>query len=257
MKNPFYTFSVEVLGSTCLKSLEGIYYKRNIEYYQKFKKSLMVSSILLAIVCIVVIILSEGWIQSLFATLLGGALGSIVWLISVIVTDDINYRINQIDNVILQIDKLIANLHIFNHYFVDGMTIINIDANNLTYRLCNLLQTVTDLQSVSDIDSSALKFKWIDETNINVQEFEERSEQILSTTDMLKTYTTEQLSNFVIYNEKYLDGQLKGLKNILLKRKGYILCGKAPIPQDKVQDRLNKVNMFDTIFNHNIQKGTK
>ena len=257
MKNPFYTFSVEVLGATCLKSLEGIYYKRNIEYYQKFKKSLMVCSILLAIVCIVVIILSEGWIQSLFATLLGGALGSIVWLISVIVTDDINYRINQIDNVILQIDKLIANLHIFNHYFVDGMTIINIDANNLTYRLCNLLQTVTDLQSVSDIDSSALKFKWIDETNINVQEFEERSEQILSTTDMLKTYTTEQLSNFVIYNEKYLDGQLKELKNILLKRKGYILCGKAPIPQDKVQDRLNKANMFDTIFNHNIQKGTK
>lgn len=103
----------------------------------------MVCSILLAIVCIVVIILSEGWIQSLFATLLGGALGSIVWLISVIVTDDINYRINQIDNVILQIDKLIANLHIFNHYFVDGMTIINIDANNLIYRLCNLLQTVT------------------------------------------------------------------------------------------------------------------
>lgn len=257
MKNPFYTFSVEVLGSTCLKSLEGIYYKRNIEYYQKFKKSLMVCSILLAIVCIVVIILSEGWIQSLFATLLGGALGSIVWLISVIVTDDINCRINQIDNVILQIDKLIANIHIFNHYFVDGMTIINIDANNLIYRLCNLLQTVTDLQSVSDIDSSALKFKWIDEANINVQEFGERSEQILSTTDMLKTYTTEQLSNFVIYNEKYLDGQLKGLKNILLKRKGYILCGKVPIPQDKVQDRLNKANMFDTIFNHNIQKGTK
>lgn len=257
MRNPFYTFCVEVLGATCLKSLEGIYYKRNIEYYQKFKKSLMVCSILLAIVCIVVIILSDGWIQSLFATLLGGALGSIVWLISVIVTDDINYRINQIDNVILQIDKLIANLHIFNHYFVDGMTIINIDANNLIYRLCNLLQTVTDLQSVSDIDSSALKFKWIDETNINVQEFGERSEQILSTTDMLKTYTTEQLSNFVIYNEKYLDGQLKGLKNILLKRKGYILCGKVPIPQDKVQDRLNKANMFDTIFNHNIQKGTK
>lgn len=255
MKNPFYPFSVEVLGSTCLKSLEGIYYKRNIEYYQKFKKSLMVCSILLAIVCIVVIILSEGWIQSLFATLLGGALGSIVWLISVIVTDDMNYRINQIDNVILQIDKLIANLHIFNHYFVDGMTVINIDANNLIYRLCNLLQTVTDLQSVSDIDSSDLKFKWVDETNMNVQEFEKRSVQILSTTDILKTYTTEQLSNFIIYNEKYLDGQLKELKNILLKRKGYILCGEVPIPQDKVHDRLNRAKLFDKIFNCNTQKG--
>ena len=71
---------------------------------------------------------------------------------------------------------------------------------------------------------------------------------------MLKIYTTEQLSNFIIYNEKYLDGQLKELKNILLKRKGYILCGKAPIPQDKVQDRLNKANLFDKIFNHNIWK---
>ena len=134
------------------------------------------------------------------------------------------------------------------------MTIINIDANNLIYRLCNLLQVVTDLQIISDIDSSDLKFKWVDETDINIQEFEERSEQILSNTDMLKIYTTEQLSNFIIYNEKYLDGQLKELKNILLKRKGYILCGKAPIPQDKVQDRLNKANLFDKIFNHNIWK---
>lgn len=202
----------------------------------------------------VVIVLSEGWVQSLFATLLGGVLSSIVWLISVRVTDDMNYRINQIDNVILQIDNLIANLHTFNHYFVEGMTIINIDANNLIYRLCNLLQVVTDLQIISDIDSSDLKFKWVDETDINIQEFEERSEQILSNTDMLKIYTTEQLSNFIIYNEKYLDGQLKELKNILLKRKGYILCGKAPIPQDKVQDRLNKANLFDKIFNHNIWK---
>lgn len=257
MKNPFYPFSVEVSGCACLKSLEGIYYKRNIEYYQKFKKSLTACSILLAIVCVAVIVLSDGWMQSLFATLLGGALSSIVWLISVIVTDDMNYRINQIDNVILQIDKLIANLHVFKHYFVDGMAVININANNLIYRLCNLLQVVMDLQIISNIDSSDLKFKWVDETDINIQEFEERSEQILSDTDMLKIYTTEQLSNFVIYNEKYLDGQLKELKSILLKRKGYILCGKAPIPQDKVQDRLNKAKLFDKIFNCNIKKGTK
>lgn len=258
MKNPFYPFSIEVSGCTCLKSLEGIYHKRNTEYYQKFKKSLMIFSIVLMIICTVVIIKSEGWVQSLFATLLGGTLSSIIWLISVRITDDMNYRINQLDNVMLQIDKLVSNLHTFNHYFVDGMMVVNIDANNLIYRLCNLLQVVTDLQIVNNIDSSNLKFKWIDETDINVQEFEEHSEQILSNiNDILKMYTTEQLSNFVIYNEKYLDGQLKELKNILLKRKGYILCGKAPIPQNKVQDRLNKANMFDTIFNHNIQKGTK
>lgn len=258
MKNPFYPFSIEVSGCTCLKSFEGIYYKRNVEYYQKFKKSLMVCSLLLAMVCIVVIVLSTGWMQSLFATLLGGTLSSIVWLISVIITDDMNYRINQIDNVILQVDKLITNLHIFNHYFVDGITVINIDANNLIYRLCNLLQVISGLQIINNIDSSNLKFKWVDETDINVQKFEERSEQILSNiNDILKIYTIKKISNFVIYNEKYLDGQLKGLKEVLLKRKGYILCGKALIPQDKVQDRLNKAKLFDKIFNHNIQKETK
>lgn len=258
MKNPFYPFDVEVLGSTCLKSLEGIYYKRNIEYYRKFKKSLMVCSILLAIVCIVVIIFSEGWIQSLFATLLGSALGSIVWLISVIVTDDMNYRVNQIDNVILQIDKSIANLHMFNHCFVDGMTVKTIDSNNLIYRLCNLRQVVDNLQSIDSIDSNDLKFKWADETDIDIQEFEERSEQILSNiNDVLKTYTLKQISDFVIYNENYLDGQLKGLKDVLLKRKSYILCGKVPIPPDKMQSRVNKAKLFDKIFNHNIQKGTK
>lgn len=259
MKNPFYPFSIEVSGYTCLKSLEEIYYKRNVEYYQKFKKLLMVCSILLAMVCIVVIVLSGGWMQSLFATLLGGALSSIVWLISVIITDDMNYRINQIDNVILQIDKLSVSLHTFNHYLVNGMTVKTIDSNNLIYRLCNLLQVVVDLQIIDNIESNGLKFKWVDKTDINAQEFEERSEQqILSNiNDILKIYTLEQISNFVIYNEKYLDGQLKGLKDVLLKRKGYILCGKVPIPQDKAQSRLNKAKLFDKIFNRSIQKGTK
>lgn len=258
MKNPFYPFNVEVSGSTCLKSLEGIYYKRNIEYYRKFKKSLTVCSILLAIVCIVAIVLSEGWIQSLFATLLGSVLGSIAWLISVIVIDDMNYRVNQIDNVILQIDKSIANLHMFNHYFVDGMTVKTIDSNNLIYRLCNLRQVVNNLQIIDNIDSNDLKFKWADWTDINTQEFKERSEQILSNiNDVLKTYTLKQISDFVIYNENYLDGQLKGLKDVLLKRKSYILCGKVPTPPDKIQSQVNKAKLFDKIFNHNIQKGTK
>lgn len=256
MKNPFYPFSIEVPGLTCLKSLDGIYYKRNVEYYQKFKKTLMIFSVILAVVFIIVIILSDGWVQSLFATLLGGTFSSIVWLISVMITDDMNYRINQLDNVILQIDKLLTNLHTFNHYFVDGITVVQIDANNLLYRLCNILQVIADLQIISDIDNSNLKFRWINETEINLQEFEEYSGQILSNANnVLKIYTEKQLSNFIIYNEKYLEGQLNGLKNTLLKRKGYILCGKAPIPQDKVQNRMNKANLFDKIFNN--QRDTK
>lgn len=258
MKNPFCPFSVEMSGCTCLKSLEGIYYKRNVEYYQKFKKLSMICSILLAMVCVMVIVFSKGWVQSLFATLLGGDLSSIVWLISVIITDDMNYRINQIDNVILQIDKLSSNLHIFNYYFVNGMTVKTIDSNNLIYRLCNLRQVVNNLQSIDNVDSNDLKFKWVDGTDINIQEFEEQSNQILSNiTDILKTYTLEQISDFVIYNEKYLDGQLKGLKDVLLKRKSYILCGNAPVPPDKIQSKVNKAKLFDKIFNHNIQKGTK
>lgn len=257
MKNPFYPFSIEVSGFTCLKSLDGIYYKRNVEYYRKFKKLLIILSVILAMSCIIMIVLSDGWKQSLFATLLGGALSSIVWFISVMITDDINYRINQLDNVILQIDRLLSNLHTFNHYFVNGMAVIHIDPNNLLYRLCNLLQVISELCAISDIDSSGLKFKWINEADITIQEFNKYSGQILSNINaVLKIYTVKQLSDFVIYNEKYLDGQLNGLKNALLKRKGYILCGKAPIPQDKVKNRIKKANLFDKVFNHN-QKGTK
>lgn len=257
MKNPFYPFSVEVSGTTCLKSLDGIYYKRNIEYYQKFKKMLILLSILLSAVCVVVIILFDGWVQSLFATLLGGALSSIVWFISVIITDDMNYRINKIDDIISQIESLVSRLCTFNHYFVDNMDIIPVDSNNVCYRLCNLLQVITDLQIVKDIDSNDLKFKWIDGADICVQEFENYIEHTLSNmNEVLVKHDFKQLWNVVTYNEKYLSGQLTELKSVLLKRKGYILCGKAPIPQNKVADRINKANLFDKIFNHN-QKGNK
>lgn len=258
MKNPFQPFSIDVSGFTCLKSLDDIYYKRNIEYYQKFKKILMLLSTLLSAICIVIIILSDGWVQSLFAALLGGALSSIVWFISVRITDDMNYRISKIDDIISQIGVLVHQLCTFNYYFVDGMKIIPVDANNICYRLCNLLQVIVDLQSVKDIDSNDLKFKCIDETDTGVKEFENHIEYILSNmNDVLGKYNFNQLWNVVTYNEKYLSGQLTELKNILLKRKSYILCGKAPIPQSKVESRINKANLFDRVFNRSSQKGTK
>lgn len=252
MKNPFYPFSIEMSGFTSLKSLDDIYYKRNIEYYQKFKKALILLSTILSVVCIVVIILSDGWIQSLFATLLGGAFSSIVWFVSVIITDDMNYRVNKIDDIVSQIDILVSKLCTFNHYFVDDTNVIPIDSNNTSYRLCNLLQVIINLQTIKDIDCNDLKFKCIDGTEASVQEFEKRIECILcNMNDVLEKYNFNQLWNVIVYNEKYLSGELLGLKNVLLKRKCYILCGNAPIPQSKVKTRINRAKWFDKIFNHN------
>lgn len=257
MKNPFYSFYIEMSSNTSLKSFDEIYYKCNVDYYRKFKKILMFFSIVLAIVCIAVIIISNGWVQSLFATLLGGTLSSIVWFISVIITDEMNYRINQIDDTILQIDRLVSELHMLNQYFIKGMKVIPIDFNNLLYRLCNLLQVINDLSIIETIDNNGLKFKWIDGPYINIDEFKKSSMEILNHSHiLLKEYTVEQLNDFIIYNEKCLDREFNELKKVLLKRKGYILCGKAPIPQDKVQDRLIKAKLFDKIFNRN-QKETE
>ena len=163
-----------------------------------------------------------------------------------------NYRISRLDNVISQIDGLISELCTFNHYFVEGMEIVPIEANNLCYRLCKLLQVISELSVINEIDCDDLKFKWINETNVDIQSFQDSLEQMISNISfVLGVYTEKQLSDFVIYNEKYLSGQLKGLKNVLLKRKCYILCGKAPIPQNKVQNRINKANLFNRIFNRN------
>ena len=255
MKNPFYPFSVEVHGFTSLKSLEGIYNKNNIGSYRTFKKWLLTLSVFLAIICIGFIIFCDGWIQSLSATFLGGTLSSIVWWISVILSDEMNYRVNQIDSVISKIDDISSDLHSFKHYFVDGMKVTPVNPNSLHYRMINLLQIITNLRATKDINSDDLMLKWIDKTDISVQDFMERADMIMFNAEQLyKSYTNEQLSDFVIYNERHIDGQLQGLKDVLLKRKGYILCGKAPIPPDKVQARINKANTFDKIFNHKAKE---
>lgn len=251
MKNPYYPFSVEVGGFTSLKSLDGIYYRNNVGSYRRFKKWLFVASVILAVICILCVMLTTGWKQSLFATLLGGVFSSIVWWISVILTDEMNYRINQIDSVIAKIDSILSDIHSFKHYFIDGMKVFKANPNDLHYRLIKLLQVITDLRAVKEINSDDLKLKWFDETDISVHEFEEKMDVILShQNELFKKYSLEQLSDFVIYNERQIDGQLSGLKDVLLKRKGYILCGHAPIPADKAQERIERANKFDKIFNN-------
>lgn len=255
MKNPYYPFSVEVHGFTSLKSLEGIYYHNNVDSYRRFKKWLFVASVILAIICILCIIFTTDWKQSLFATLLGGVFSSIVWWISVILTDEMNYRINQIDSVIAKIDEILSDIHSFKHYFIDGMKVLQANPSDLYYRLVNLLQVVTNLRAVKEINSDDLKLKWFDETDILIHEFEEKMGVVLFHQDELfKKHSIEQLNNFVVYNERQIDGQLSGLKDVLLKRKGYILCGHAPIPADKVQERIDKANKFDKIFNNKRKK---
>lgn len=251
MKNPYYPFSVEACGFTRLKSLDGIYYRNNVDSYRRFKKWLFVTSVILAFICILCVVFTTDWKQSLFATLLGGVFSSIVWWISVILTDEMNYRINQIDSVIAKIDDILLDIHSFKHYFIDGMKVFNANPNNLHYRLINLLQVITNLRAVKEINSDDLELKWFDETDISVCEFEEKMDVILFHQDELfKKYSFAQLSDFVIYNERHIDGQLSGLKDVLLKRKGYILCGHAPIPADKAQERIDRANKFDKIFNN-------
>lgn len=166
-----------------------------------------------------------------------------------------NYRINQIDSVIAKIDKILSDIHSFKHYFIDGMKVFQANPSDLHYRLVNILQVITDLRAVKEINSDDLKLKWIDGTDISVQEFEEKIDGILFHQDELfKKYSTEQLNDFVVYNERQIDGQLSGLKDVLLKRKGYILCGHAPIPADKAQERIDKANKFDKIFNNKKRK---
>ena len=251
MKNLFYPFSVEVHGFTTLKSLEGIYYQNNIDTYRIFKKWLLFFSLILAIICIVFVTHSDGWVQSLFATLLGGVLSSLVWWISVILTDNMNYRINQIDFVISKIDNLLSDLRSPNYCFVDGMKVTYLNTNNLYYRMINLAQVATDLHCTKEINSDELKLKWVDETDISVQDFMIHFDDAMRHSEEFQKYTIEQLSDFVVYNERRLEGQLLGLKDVLLKRKNYILCGDAPIPFDKAQARIDKAKFFDKIFNHN------
>lgn len=251
MKNPYYPFSVEVGGFTSLKSLDGIYYRNNVDSYRRFKKWSFVASIILAFVFALCVVFTTDWVQSLFAALLGGVFSFIVWWVSVILTDEMNYRINQIDIVIAKIDDILSDIHSFKHYLVDGMKVFNANPNELHYRLINLLQVIAKLRAVKEINSDDLELKWFDETDISVYEFGEKMGAILFHQDELfKKYSLEQLSDFVIYNERQIDGQLSGLKDVLLKRKGYILCGHAPIPADKAQERIDRANKFDKIFNN-------
>ena len=250
MKNPYYPFSVEVNGFTSLKSLDGVYYHNNVGSYRRFKKCLLGISIILAVICILGVVFTTDYWQSLFATMLGGVFSSIVWWVSVLITDEMNYRINQIDSVIAKIDGISSDIHSFKYYFTEGMKVYQLNPSDLYYRLVKLLQIIVNLRATKEINSDDLKLKWFDETDIAIHEFAEEMDAILSNQEELfKKYSIEQLGDFVVYNEKLIDGQLYGLKDVLIKRKGYILCGHAPVPVDKVQERIDRANKFDKIFN--------
>lgn len=254
MKNPYYPFSIEVSGFTSLKAFEDIYYKNNIDYYNKFKTKLIVCSFIFSLLFVLLIILTNGWLQTLASTLLGATFSLITWVFSVKINDEMNYRINQIDNLIFKIDRLLQKLQEPEGYYKEGLKIIKIDTNNLVFRLCNLSQVIVDLSSINEIDSKELEFKSFNTTNINVSEMEELLDEMITNKNLLDECLIKRLSNFICYNEKYLKDQLNGLKNVLLKRKGYILCGKAPFPYEEAQKRIKKAELFDKIFNFKQEK---
>jgi hypothetical protein len=249
---------MEISGFTSLKCLEEIYYKADVDYYRKSKKILLIFSIILSVLCILFVIVSDGWVQSLFSVLFGGVLSLIVWLVSVRLTDEMNYRIARVDNAIAYIDKMQTDLHTFDAYGIEGLQIIYFGKDNILYRMCHLLQIINDLCTGDVIDSSELELKWIDTSDLPINDFAKKLDRIIFEKTFLQ-YTDEQLTGLVTYNEQYLDGQLSGLKDVLLKRKSYILCGNAPIPAGKVQNRINKANKFDRIFHtkhlHSKKKG--
>ena len=165
-----------------------------------------------------------------------------------------NYRINQIDNLIFKIDRLLQKLQEPEGYYEEGLKIIKIDTNNLVFRLCNLSQVIADLFSINEIDSKELEFKSFNTTNINVSEMEKLLDEMITNKNLLDECSIKRLSNFICCNEKCLKDQLDGLKDVLLKRKGYILCGKAPFPYKEAQKRIKKAELFDKVFNFEHEK---
>lgn len=248
IKNPRYPYRIESTGG-CLLNCNNAKYDKNLDTYNTFKKISLVLCVILATACIFCIIFTKGWPQVLFSAILGGIGSMLVWIISVHHHDIMDSEISLIELDITRVDALLNYYHNTVYFIAPDESEIKIaDPNNVKFRLAKLTQLIVNISAEPVIDSSKMKYKWFDNKEYSATEFVDNFENLMKS-DSDQKYELKWFQQILSWNEHYIEDQLMRLKDILQRRKSYILCGDAPVPNDRLENYAKQAESLDKVIN--------
>lgn len=209
-------------------------YKSNWGSYQRSRKWLCGGTIIAIVMSTVLIfVVKDSRVQTIFSTFIGGLLGIVVWIITTSATDKMNQEQAEIDRLLYIIDRHIDLLNkdvlLENANSYDCINASKTNQNNYC-RFLWLMQNCVNLYSDQDIDTSKLALRW-EENEYSLEKYVVMCEKMLSEHTLV---LDENHLKMVERNFRELGNQLNCLRGKLLRYKTYISKSNPPTPYDDI-----------------------
>lgn len=255
MKNPYCPYSVDNRHQLEI-DYENADYKYNYDKY-KFLKLIFWFIIVIGVIgCVFAIVYGSNIIQIISASILGGLLSLLVWLITIMYHDKVSYELAVIDEMIGIIDEHINYLHSPVYFINPQEVVIKIaDDKNLNYRIIHLWQVLENIKSAPDKQPPriSLKLKWFDKTDCSFEEYQNRIWDVHKGKKI--SGSVQDITDVLLWNEHVIEIQLLKSKKQYLQYKQYILRGNAPVRKIDYSKYKKRADMFDKIFNRKRKDG--
>ncbi len=213
-------------------------YKYNYGTYMRSKVILICIAVIGIVVSGVFVITSNSSrIQTIFATVIGGLINIIVWLVTSFVTDKMNHQRDELDHLISVIDHHISMIH--KDVIMEdpvSYTIRTMPRSNLKTRFLWLLQVCINLKGDSDIDTTNLKLSW-ENKSYSLEDFCTEFEMSLASHRII---LNEQHGKMIEWNFDYLNSELIRLRDKMIRYKAYISSKKPPASFEEWNAKHNK-----------------
>ena len=201
-------------------------YKYNYGTYRTSKVILICTAVVGIVVSGILVVTSDSTkIQTIFATVIGGLINIIVWLMTSFVTDKMNHQRDELDRLISVIDHHISMIH--KDVIIedpDSYTIRTIPHSNINARFLWLLQVCIGLNGDPDIDTVGLELSWEGES-YSLESFCSEFEKALSNHAL---DLNEKHRSMIEWNYNYLNTELLQLRDKMIRYKSYISSKKPP-----------------------------
>lgn len=249
MKNPYYPYTVDNRSKLKIDYPKADY-KYNYDKYKRKKQNFFLFSIIGIIFCIIIIYyIKSDIMQTVFASILGGLISLLIWLMTVDYQDKVSLELSIIDEALLCVDKHLEYLRgTINLINPCEYTVIQLDNDDLRFRLYHFLQEICNIDSDKELIEN-LVLKWFDGSDCTLLEYKNKWFNMANSETKTIPYQTQNIKKTLDWNEYIVKTELLKLKKHLLNYKKYILCGDVPVRKCDLKQYQTKANRFDRIFN--------
>lgn len=205
-------------------------YKYNKDSYDKNNSLFWKFSVVGLIISLFLIIFSNNSIiQTVSGAFLGGILSLIVWLLTIIHQDKMNYEIANIDMHIMEIEEHLdfqnSKVKFINP---EDDELVQADSKLIVHRFMHLLQLCTNLYCDERINTEELQLRVLNNEECSLKEYLTICENICQNNFVELICYEKEWDKIIAWNNYFIDWKLQDLKKKLVRYKFYILCGNAP-----------------------------